>query len=378
MGSGGHGQVYQYGVDEVVKSGCLQADDGFCGNLLKEYFIVRHIDHPNIVKFNGIKLYKKTINIAMPRYERTLAAFIRDETVGAAVFDAIFLQLLSALRELHRHRILHMDIKASNIMMDGNTPILIDFSSAICVGSPTRDYLSAYSNASPEVMDRAAVGPASDLYMLALVMKKISDAEDLDGSAMVQWVAPLLATVPELRPTLTDILGLDLRPPSPNMWINIDANVEPLTIAHLDRYLVPEFCEEKKEAGVRKVGKKGTAAQREEKKGTTAQQAERRVTLEDVRRLAASFVASSTAASFVASNTAAPPVMVAALVLAQEIYDAFYYEPELLIAMAGEMDLVGEVWALINKATICPPTDAEPSESMDVDMPGSPAGAMPR
>src|SRR5260221_347425 len=92
------------------------------------------LQHPNVVRVINFFRANDTVYLVM-RYERgrTLQEHIHKKT-GAIREDWIrgtFTQLLNELREVHSHKLLHLDIKTRHIYVrhDSN-PVLIDFSAA--------------------------------------------------------------------------------------------------------------------------------------------------------------------------------------------------------------------------------------------------------
>jgi serine/threonine protein kinase len=77
--------------------------------------------------------------------------------------------MLNGLREVHSHKLLHLDIKPSNIYLrtDG-TPVLLDFGAArqtLMTGQPYLKPMYTPGFASPEQYgDRESLGPWSDIY----------------------------------------------------------------------------------------------------------------------------------------------------------------------------------------------------------------------
>jgi serine/threonine protein kinase len=90
-----------------------------------------HISHPNVVRVLNFFRANETVYMVM-QYVRgkTLQHHIqaRDEPIREGFIRRVFAALLNGLREVHTHKILHLDIKPSNIYirMDGS-PVLIDF-----------------------------------------------------------------------------------------------------------------------------------------------------------------------------------------------------------------------------------------------------------
>jgi serine/threonine protein kinase len=86
-----------------------------------------------------------------------------------------FAQLLDGLREVHTHKLLHLDIKPANVYLrNDGSPVLIDFGAARQVLSaegmnlpPT--YTPGF--APPEMhLNRALLGPWSDIYSVGATM----------------------------------------------------------------------------------------------------------------------------------------------------------------------------------------------------------------
>src|SRR5262245_35015895 len=93
-----------------------------------------HLEHPNVVRVLDFFRANDTVYLVM-RYERgrSLAEYIKGRR-GAPEEIWVrntFAQLLDGLREVHAHKLLHLDIKPTNVYLrsDG-TPLLIDFGAA--------------------------------------------------------------------------------------------------------------------------------------------------------------------------------------------------------------------------------------------------------
>src|SRR6266850_5952747 len=89
------------------------------------------LSHPNVVRVLNFFRANDTAYLVM-RYERgrTLHDHIgrRRGALKEAWIRATFAQLLNGLREVHSNKLLHLDIKPSNVYLrtDG-TPVLLDF-----------------------------------------------------------------------------------------------------------------------------------------------------------------------------------------------------------------------------------------------------------
>ena len=130
------------------------------------------IAHPNVVRVLNFFRANETVYMVM-QYERgkTLQEHIQanKRTVKEALIRRVFAELLNGLREVHTHKILHLDIKPSNIYirLDGS-PVLIDFGAARQTLTNEKSQLSPMYTpgfAAPEqYKNRERLGPWTDIY----------------------------------------------------------------------------------------------------------------------------------------------------------------------------------------------------------------------
>lgn len=136
------------------------------------------ISHPNVIRVLNFFRANETVYMVM-EYERgrTLQKEIQLHTSGVAedVIRHVFYHLLNGLREVHLHKLLHLDIKPANVYIrrDG-APVLLDFGSARQALSQDRSRFSPMYTpgfASPEQYnDRDNLGPWSDVYSVGASM----------------------------------------------------------------------------------------------------------------------------------------------------------------------------------------------------------------
>ncbi|MFC4160150.1 serine/threonine protein kinase [Chitinimonas lacunae] len=130
------------------------------------------ISHPNVVRVINFFRANETVYMVM-EYERgrTLQKEIQlsDGGVRENVILYVFAHLMNGLREVHLHKLLHLDIKPANIYIrrDGS-PVLLDFGSArVALGPQVNKFTPMYTPgfAAPEhYNDRENLGPWSDIY----------------------------------------------------------------------------------------------------------------------------------------------------------------------------------------------------------------------
>ena len=147
-------------------------------SFFEEARAIAGLEHPNIVRVRDIFRANETVYLVM-RYERgrTLADHIR--SVRGALEELwvrnTFAQLLDGLREVHTHKLLHLDIKPANVYLrNDGTPLLIDFGAARQVLSAEGMKLPATYTpgfAPPEMhLKRELLGPWSDIYSVGATM----------------------------------------------------------------------------------------------------------------------------------------------------------------------------------------------------------------
>jgi hypothetical protein len=136
------------------------------------------LSHPNVVRVLNFFRTNDTVYLVM-RYERgrSLQEHVasRRGPLDEAWLRRTFIELLNGLREVHSHKLVHLDIKPANLYLrhDG-TPLLIDFGAArqTLSGEGMRlppTYTPGF--ASPEQHTRRQVlGPWSDLYSVGAAM----------------------------------------------------------------------------------------------------------------------------------------------------------------------------------------------------------------
>jgi serine/threonine protein kinase len=130
------------------------------------------IRHPNVIRVLNFFRGNDTVYMVM-KYERgkTLQKHITalQEPMRESFIRQVFVQLLNGLREVHTHKILHLDMKPSNIYIrvDGS-PVLIDFGAARqALSQDGQQFSPMYTPgfAAPELYNaRDRLGPWTDIY----------------------------------------------------------------------------------------------------------------------------------------------------------------------------------------------------------------------
>jgi serine/threonine protein kinase len=138
------------------------------------------LSHPNVVQVLNFFRANETVYMVM-HYERgrTLQEHIQRHKgeIRENFIRAIFARLLNGLREVHTHKLLHLDIKPSNIYLryDGQ-PVLLDFGAArqtLSTETPLLKPMYTPGFAAPEQYNntrRELLGPWTDIYSVGASM----------------------------------------------------------------------------------------------------------------------------------------------------------------------------------------------------------------
>ena len=144
----------------------------------EEGIALARLDHPNVVRVINFLRANDTVYLVM-RYEqgRTLHEQIRKHRgeFRESFMRGVFARLMSGLREVHANKLLHLDIKPSNIYLrtDGS-PVLIDFGATrqtLCQSDPDLRPTYTPGYAAPEQYgNQPGQGPWTDVYAVGASM----------------------------------------------------------------------------------------------------------------------------------------------------------------------------------------------------------------
>jgi serine/threonine protein kinase len=137
-----------------------------------------HLSHPNVVRVLNFFRANETVYMVM-QYERgrTLQEHIHKHRgeIRETFVRNVFARLLNGLREVHAQKLLHLDIKPSNIYLrtDGN-PVLLDFGAArqaLRTDGPMLKPMYTPGFAAPEQYKAPdEMGPWTDIYAVGASM----------------------------------------------------------------------------------------------------------------------------------------------------------------------------------------------------------------
>ncbi len=218
IGRGGAAEVYRardelLGRDVAVKlfpAGVGEADES---RRQREVQTLAGMNHPGLVTIYDVGQEGSRAYFVMQLIEgESLADRIRGGPLRLGDVVALGAALADALTYVHRHGVVHRDIKPGNVLLDTDgRPHLSDFGIAVLADATnitaTGMVIGTASYLSPEQVRGQPVGPASDVYALGLVLLEcITARREYPGNALEAAVARLHRP-PDIPPDLPAALG---------------------------------------------------------------------------------------------------------------------------------------------------------------------------
>jgi TOMM system kinase/cyclase fusion protein len=190
LGSGGMGVVYR-AFDEVLLRPLAikqllanRADPAAVRRFRREAQAAARLSHPAIVHIYEIVETAEGDWLVMELVEgETLARKMSDASLSLAELVRLGREIAEGLAEAHRHRVIHRDLKASNVMVtaSGHAKIL-DFGLAKIVGESAAEsplsgaglLLGTYHAMSPEQIQGLAVDHRSDIFSFGSLLYEMT------------------------------------------------------------------------------------------------------------------------------------------------------------------------------------------------------------
>ena len=160
--------------------------EGPARRLLAEGRLLRRLTHPHIVRAYEVIEEPVPMVVMETLAGETLGHMIevREVELSAAELAQLGLHLCSAIRYLHRHGMLHLDLKPSNVIAECGRAKLIDLSVARPPG-PAHAGIGTHYYLAPEQARGGELGPASDVWGIGAVLFEAATGEpafdDPDG-----------------------------------------------------------------------------------------------------------------------------------------------------------------------------------------------------
>ena len=160
--------------------------DGPSERLLAEGRLLMRLTHPHIVRAYEVIEEPVPIVVLETLAGETLGHMIevREVELSAPELAQLGLHLASAVRYLHRHGVLHLDLKPSNVIAECGRAKLLDLSVARPPG-PAHPGIGTHYYLSPEQARGGELGPAADVWGIGVVLFEAATGEpafdDPDG-----------------------------------------------------------------------------------------------------------------------------------------------------------------------------------------------------
>jgi serine/threonine protein kinase len=152
--------------------------EGPTTRLLDEGRLLCGLTHPHIVRAYEVIEDPVPIVVMETLAGETLGHMIEEREVelSAPELAQLGLHLGSAIRYLHRHGVLHLDLKPSNVIAECGRAKLIDLSVARPPG-PARPGIGTHYYLSPEQARGGELGPAADVWGIGAVLFEAATGE---------------------------------------------------------------------------------------------------------------------------------------------------------------------------------------------------------
>lgn len=226
LGRGAHGVVVaarQRSLErEVALKRLPDADASAAARLRHEAAALAELDHPHIVRILDVVPDGNGLALVLPLAAGGSLADLLDAggPLPAPEVAALGARLAGALASAHRHGLLHLDVKPSNVLLtaDGE-PLLADFGVAKAVDlAAGRPATGTPGFLAPEAVLGCA-GPASDVWSLGVLLRRALDPARTDAG-LEAAIARATAADPDervgadgLAQALATVAGACPRPP---------------------------------------------------------------------------------------------------------------------------------------------------------------------
>ena len=218
LASGGMGDVFKAeradgAFEQVVAIKFLREGlqhGSFATRFLQERQMLAQLQHPNI----GGLLDGGSTEEGIPYlvmdfvHGRDLLRYVKEEKLNLTAKLEIALEICDAVQYAHQQLVIHRDLKPSNILVDeSGHPMLLDFGIAKLLDSGEGDAELTLASfpvmtpeyASPEQTRGEAVGTASDIYSLGVVLYRMFGGHapyELDGLSRFDIAKRVTESIP--------------------------------------------------------------------------------------------------------------------------------------------------------------------------------------
>ncbi|WP_205873501.1 serine/threonine-protein kinase PknD [Mycobacterium camsae] len=217
MGRGGMGEVwraYDADTDRVVAlkilPSAVSTDEVFQQRFRREAHATARLNSPHLIPIHTYGEINGRLYVDMRLIEgHDLQAVLNQGPLPPARAVSIIDQVAKGLHAAHRERLLHRDVKPSNVLLDHDDfAYLIDFGIARAADdlslTATGNFIGTYHYMAPERFTTATVDSRSDIYSLACVLYECLTAQSPFPGDTLQEQITGHRSAPPPRPSNTN------------------------------------------------------------------------------------------------------------------------------------------------------------------------------